>query len=79
VRSDTFCSSCCCLRAASDVDGGGELTSKELFFSIDQPGDQIGRILGFGSIVFFGQFYEKCKCTPNFWASFSTAKVMYKV
>jgi hypothetical protein len=41
--------------------------------SLDQ-GDQIGRIFAYWTIVFFGQFLENCKSSPQIFATFSTIK-----
>jgi hypothetical protein len=41
-------------------------------------GDQIGRIFAQWANVYFGQYFEKHKSDPNFWATFSEDEVKYK-
>jgi hypothetical protein len=43
-----------------------------------QEGDQIGRIFAHWAIVFFGQFFEHYRSSPNFPATFIHKKVAYK-
>jgi hypothetical protein len=39
-------------------------TAAQLFWLL------FGRIFAYCAIVFFGQFFEKCKCSPHFLATF---------
>jgi hypothetical protein len=43
----------------------------------DTQGDQIGRMLAYWSVLYFGLLSEYYKSSSNYCASFSTVQVMY--